>query len=261
MRVLVTGGAGSLGRAVVRVLSGAGHAARVMSRGERTAGAAAGVEWARADLSTGEGLGAAVEGADAVIHAASDPRRAEAVDVRGTRRLTESALAAGVAHLTYISIVGVDEIPFGYYRRKLAAEEIIRTSGVPCSVLRATQFHSLVDFLLSKAARVPLLMPLPTDFKFRSVDESEVAARLAACVDEGPRGRLPDFGGPSVLSLGEMARAWKAATGTTKRVIHLPIPGAVAAAFRAGKNTAPGGERGAAGWEEWLARRVTPGAV
>lgn len=261
MRVLVTGGSGSLGRVLVRALAGAGHAARVMSRRERTEAAPAGVEWARADLFTGEGLDAAVEGVDAVVHAASDPRRAEAVDVRGTRRLAEAALAAGVSHLVYISIVGVDEIPLGYYRRKLAAEQIIATSGVPYSVLRATQFHSLVDFLLSKAARVPLLMPLPTDLKFRSVDESEVAGRLAACVDAGPRGRLPDFGGPSVLSLGEMARAWKAARGVGKRVVHLPIPGAVAAAFRAGKNTAPAGERGVTGWEEWLARRATAGGV
>ena len=259
MKVLVTGGAGSLGRRLVRALAGAGHAARVMSRREPAQSAPAGVEWARADLATGDGLGAAVEGVEVVIHAASDPRRAEAVDVEGTRRLTASARAAGVSHLVYISIVGVDEIPFGYYRRKLAAERIIESSGVPHSVLRATQFHSLVDFLLSKAARVPLLMPLPTDIKFQSVDETEVAARLAACVAAGARGRLPDFGGPSVHTLGEMARDWKRARGVGKRVVHLPIPGAVARAFRAGKNTAPGGERGLTSWEEWLARRRRAG--
>ena len=252
--MLVTGGAGSLGRALVRALERDGHTARVMSRRARPESASAGVEWARADLSTGEGLSAAVERVDAIIHAASDPRRAEAVDVEGTRHLTKAALAAEVAHLVYISIVGVDEIPFGYYRRKLAAEGIIAASGVPFSVLRATQFHSLVDFLLSKAARVPLLMPVPTAFKFRSVDEEEVAAHLNACVAAGPRGRRPDFGGPQLLTLGEMARMWKAARGITKRVVNLPLPGAVAAAFRAGKNTAPEGERGNVGWEEWLAR-------
>ncbi|HEX8503448.1 MAG TPA: NAD(P)H-binding protein [Pyrinomonadaceae bacterium] len=261
MKVLVTGGAGSLGRALVRVLAREGHAPRVMSRRGRAESAPDGVEWARADLLTGEGLAAAVEGAHAVVHAASDPRRAEAVDVGGTRRLTEAARAAGCAHLVYISIVGVDVIPFGYYRRKLAAEGIIQSSGVPFSVLRATQFHSLVDFLLAQAARVPLLMPLPTDFKFRSVDEAEVAARLSACVAAGPRGRLPDFGGPEVLTLGEMARAWARAKNVGKRIIHLPIPGALAAAFRAGKNTAPEGERGVTGWADWLARRDGAGAA
>jgi uncharacterized protein YbjT (DUF2867 family) len=254
LKVLVTGGAGALGRSLVRALERDGHAARVMSRRARPASAHAGVEWACADISTGEGLGAAVEGVDAVIHAASDPRRAEAVDVEGTRRLLEAARTAGVAHLVYISIVGVDVIPFGYYRRKLAAERLVESSGVPFSILRATQFHSLVDFLLTQAARVPFLMPLPTAFKFRSVDEGEVAARLSACVEAGPRGRQPDFGGPRVHTLGEMARTWKAVRGVAKRVVNLPLPGAVAAAFRAGKNTAPEGERGAVTWEEWLAR-------
>ncbi|MET0624801.1 MAG: NAD(P)H-binding protein, partial [Pyrinomonadaceae bacterium] len=163
MKVLVTGGGGALGRKLVRALTRAGHSARVMSRREPAGDATDGVEWARADLSTGEGLGAAVEGVEAVVHAASDPRRAEAVDVEGTRRLCEAARAAGVSHLVYISIVGVDEIPFGYYRRKLAAEAVIESAGVPHSILRATQFHTLVDFLLSQAARVPLLMPLPVD--------------------------------------------------------------------------------------------------
>jgi uncharacterized protein YbjT (DUF2867 family) len=256
MRVLVTGGAGGLGRSLVRALERDGHAARVMSRRARPASAPEGVEWASADLVNGEGLGAAVERVDAVVHAASDPRRAEAVDVGGTRHLTEAARAAGVAHLVYISIVGVDEIPFGYYRRKLAAEEVIASSGVPYSVLRATQFHSLIDFGLSKLARLPFVMPVPTGFKFRSVDEREVAERLSACVSAGPRGRLPDFGGPQVLTLGEMARTWKSARGVTKRVVNLPLPGAVAAAFRAGKNTAPEAERGRISWEEWLARRT-----
>jgi uncharacterized protein YbjT (DUF2867 family) len=261
MKVLVTGGAGLLGRPLVRTLGVAGHAVRAMSRRDRAHDATHGAEWVRADISTGEGLSAAVEGVEAVVHAATDVRRARAVDVEGTRRLTAAARAAGVSHLVYISIVGVDEIPLGYYRGKLAAERIIESSGVPHSVLRATQFHSLIDFFLSQAARVPLLMPLPTDIKFQSVDETEVSERLAACVAVGPRGRLPDFGGPSVHTLGEMAQGWKRARGVGKRVVHLPIPGAVARAFRAGKNTAPGGERGVTSWEEWLARRGRAGGV
>lgn len=59
---------------------------------------------------------------------------------------------AGVAHLVYISIVGIDDIPYSYYQRKREAEEIIASSGVPYTNLRATQLHSLVDFLISKAA-------------------------------------------------------------------------------------------------------------
>jgi uncharacterized protein YbjT (DUF2867 family) len=69
------------------------------------------------------------------VHAASDPRRAAEVDVEGTRRLVAAAAARSVAHLLYISIVGVDRIPHPLYRRKLAAEEIIAAGRVPWTIL------------------------------------------------------------------------------------------------------------------------------
>lgn len=253
MKVLITGGSGALGRILLRVAASAGHAVRGLSRGERPQTAPSGVEWARADLATGEGLSAAVEGVEAIIHSASDPRRSQAVDVAGTRRLTEAARAAGVAHLVYISIVGIDDIPYSYYRRKREAEEIIASSGVPYTNLRATQFHSLVNFLLSKAARLPLVLPLPTDFKVQSVADAEAAARLVACLAEGPRGRI-EFGGPEVLTLGEMAATWLAVKGVRRRIVRLPLPGAVAAGFRAGRNTTPDAMRGEMRWREWLER-------
>jgi uncharacterized protein YbjT (DUF2867 family) len=252
MKVLITGGSGALGRLLVHAAMNAGHVVRGLSRGARPQFMPPGIEWARADLATGEGLGAAVEGVEAILHSASDPRRAQAVDVAGTRRLTEAARSAGVAHLVYISIVGIDHIPYSYYRRKREAEEIIAASGVPYTNLRATQFHSLVDFLISKAARVPLVLPLPTDFKFQSVADAEVAARLVACLAEGARGRV-EFGGPEVLTLGEMAATWLAVRGARKRfVLRLPLPGAVAAGFRAGLNTTPDAARGKMSWREWL---------
>ncbi len=256
MRVLITGGTGKLGRALAREVAGAGHAVRVMSLRPRSSNDPVAHEWARADLASGEGLREAVEGVETVFHLASDFKNAEAVDVSGTRRLVEASRAAGVSHLVYISIVGVEEIPTGYYRRKREAERIIASSGVPHSIQRATQFHSFVDDLLSKAARVPLVMPLPAGFKFQSVDESEVAARLAGRLAEGPRGRLVDFGGPEVLTLEEMAEAWMEARGVRKRLVRLPLPGAAAKALRAGRNTAPEGARGTIRWREWLERRV-----
>jgi len=227
-----------------------------MSMRQRTPSDPAGCEWARTDLASGEGLREAVEGVETVFHLASDFNNAEAVDVLGTRRLAAASLAAGVSHLVYISIVGIDDIPTGYYRRKREAERIVESSGVPHSIQRATQFHSFIDNLLSKAARVPFVMLLPAGFKFQSVDESEVARRLAVCLDEGPRGRLADFGGPEVLALEEMARAWMEARGVRKKLVRLPLPGAAARALRAGKNTAPEGARGAIRWREWLERRA-----
>lgn len=241
-----------LGRELVRAAEGAGHTVRIASRRDRGEGDPPRGEWARVDAATGEGVQAAVAGVDAVIHAASDPRRAEAVDVGGTRTLMDAARAAGVSHLVYVSIVGVDRIPYSYYRRKLEAEEIVAGSGVPWSILRATQFHPFLEMLLRAAARVPLVIPLPTDFRFQSVDPAEVANRLVRSIAEGPGGRLRDFGGPQVLTLGEAAGNWRAERGIRKRVVPLPLPGRTAAAFRMGLNTAPDGEPGQVGWREWL---------
>lgn len=259
MNVLITGGSGSLGRVLVKAAVGAGHVVRVMSRGARPTLSPDGVvrfEWAQADIASGEGVPAAVDRIDAIIHAASDPRRAEAVDVGGTRKLVDAARDAGVGHLVYISIVGIDDIPLHYYNAKRTAEEIIGSSTVPFSILRATQFHSFVDTLLSMAARLPFVLPLPTDFKCQSITKREVAERLVQCVAAVPQKRLINYGGPEILTLGEMAEMWKAARGVRKTLIQLPVPGAIGKAFRAGKNTAPIGVRGKTPWNLWLKEAV-----
>ncbi|HEX6368106.1 MAG TPA: NAD(P)H-binding protein [Longimicrobium sp.] len=259
MKILLTGGTGGLGRETVRAAEAAGHSVRIASRRARPHDAPSAREWARMDVETGDGVREALEGVDAIIHAASDPRRHAVVDVEGTRRLAQAARAAGTAHLVYVSIVGVDEIPFAYYRSKLAAEQLLAASGAPHSILRATQFHSFVDTMTAGAARVPLLFPLPTTFRFQSVDTGEAAERLVRAVHDGPGGRLPDFGGPQVLTWGQMAAAWKAARGIRKPTVHLPLPGALAAAFRAGKNTLrDGGDRGTITWEDWLRDHARP---
>lgn len=255
MKVLITGGTGALGRELVRAAEGAGHAVRIASRRPRPEGEPPGREWTQMDAATGEGIRAAVAEVDTVVHAASDPRRADAVDVNGTQRLVEAARAAGVGHLIYVSIVGIDQIPFGYYRRKLAAEQIVAESGVPYSILRATQFHTLVDMLLAAAARVPFVIPIPTEFRVQSVAPSEVADRLIRCLGQGPGERLPDFGGPEVLMLGKAAEQWKQAEAVHKSVVRLPVPGRTAAAFRAGKNTVSEGEHGRIRWRDWLQSR------
>ena len=233
----------------------AGHVVRVGSRGARPEGTPAGREWARMDVQTGAELREALDGVDAVIHAASDPRRHAAVDVQGTRLLAEAARAAAVDHFVFVSIVGIDQVPFAYYRAKLQAERIVAESGLPHSILRATQFHSLVDGMLRGMARLPVLMPVPTSFRFQSVDTGETAERLVRAVADGPGGRLRDFGGPRVQTLGEMTGVWKEARGVGKRVVHLPLPGGLAAAFRGGKNTLADGDRGTVGWEDWLRRQ------
>jgi len=255
MRVLVTGGSGRLGRVLVPLLSAAGHDVRILSRVHRT-GPGLLQSCIVGDLTTGVGLSEAVADIDVIVHAASNSRNAGAVDVEGTQRLIDVARTAGVKHLLYVSIVGVDRIPYAYYQRKLAVERMIAESGVPFSILRATQFHSFVAFLLSEAAKYPFMMPIPSGFVVQSVAVEEVAARLCRAIDDGPCGRLRDFGGPEVLPVEEVAEAWiqQPHLYVALRAIPIYLPGKIAEAFRAGNNTCPDGERGTETWRDWLKR-------
>lgn len=254
--VLVTGAAGTLGRLAVTHLSAAGYRVRGMGRREVPEDLLAGVEWERADLQTGEGLVEAVRGMDVIVHVASSPfKHTWQIDVEGTRRLLNQAREAGVAHVVYISIVGIERIPFAYYQAKLAAERLIQNSGLAWSVLRATQFHSLIDLGLQALARFPLLLAVPTDLRFQLIDQDEVAQRLCEVVQAGPAGRLPDIGGPEVCSLGELTRNWLRARGMRRIVLPFRLPGKVARGFRRGDNTCPQQAAGKRTWDEWLKQK------
>lgn len=250
-RTLVTGGTGNLGSYLVPALVRQGHQVRIMSR--RPQPAETPYEWAHAWLESGAGLDSAVAGVTTIIHAATGSYNdAQAVDVHGTGRLLEAAARAGVAHFVYISIVGADRIPAGYLQAKFAAEQQIMAGAVPWTILRATQFHTLIDQLLNAASRIPLALPLPLDFQFQPVATAEVAGALARAATGQPAGRLPDMGGPRLSTLRELATTWLAARGLRRRLLHLPFPGKVAGAFRRGLNTNTEGQRGAMTWEQWL---------
>jgi uncharacterized protein YbjT (DUF2867 family) len=252
--VLVTGGAGRLGSKVVKELTATGYRVRIMSRKPLPPNVLSTTEWAQADLETGQGIADAVVGIDMVVHAASSPfKHTRRIDIDGTRLLLEQARAAGVAHVIYISIVGIDRIPYSYYRAKLAAEELVKNSGLPWSLLRATQFHYLVDLFFQAATKLPLVTLLPTDLQCQSIAESEVASRLCEMVAAGPRSRLPDLGGPEVLTAGEMAHTWLKLRGMHRRVLPLHVPGKVAQGFRCGYNTCPDQPvHGRITWTEWV---------
>jgi uncharacterized protein YbjT (DUF2867 family) len=259
--ILVTGGSGGLGGELVPRLVDVGYTVRVISRRAAPAQLAAGVEWAQADLGTGEGLAEAVAGVEQIIHAATLPqpfrKAAQAVDVTGTEQLLHLAETEGVRHFLYISIVGIERIPFFYYKHKLAAEKLVQRSTLNWSILRAVQFHSFLDMLTSGLARLPLML-IPTDFRFQTIDTGEVADVIVQGIVAGRNGRWPDLAGPKVMTWGEIAQSWLAARGQKRRVWRLPIPGKVGAGFRAGYNTAPERPSGHITWEQWLkGQRVT----
>lgn len=251
--VLITGGAGVLGRELVPRVAGSGYTVRVMSRRARSE-RDPDVEWAQAQLASGEGLAEAVSGVDTIVHCASSPfRRTEQVDVEGTAKLLRRAREAGVSHVFYISIVGIDRIPLGYYKHKLAAEKLIEEGGVPYSILRAPQFHTLIDELLRNLLRLPIGL-YPAGFKFQPIDPGEVAERIVEQVGAGPGGRLPDIGGPEIHTADQLARAWLKARGKKRLLLPLPLFGRIAGGYRAGYNCAPENAYGKVTWEQWLRR-------
>jgi uncharacterized protein YbjT (DUF2867 family) len=238
MTVLVTGGTGTLGKAIVPLLKTGGSDIRVLSRSPRAEGQ---VQWAEGDLSTGKGITQAVTGIDAIVHLASlahRGRRTVEVDVEGTRRLLDAARRAGVGHLIYVSIVGIDKAPHGYFKHKLETEALVRQGGIDWSILRATPFHPWIDRIMTLLARSPVI-PVDRQMPWQPVDVGEVARRVARQLADGPSRAVDDFAGPHTLPMDELARQWLKTTGRRRALLPLRFPGRVSAAQRAGHLNGP----------------------
>jgi uncharacterized protein YbjT (DUF2867 family) len=252
--ILVTGGTGTLGSHVVRHLGERDRQVRVLSRKERPAGD--GVEYVVGDLASGSGVDEAVAGVDVIVHCAS----AQKGDEDATRNLVQAAAAQGRRpHLVFISIIGVNGIPFGYFKTKLAAENVVAESSLSWTILRATQFY---DFILNGAeslARLPIV-PAPRDFRCQPIDTGEVADRLVELALGPPSGRVPDIGGPEVSTWAEMVRQYLRAAGRRRPVVEVWLP--MMKAIRAGGLLVGGGAPGAVNacgrttWQEFLQRRL-----
>src|SRR5215213_3265470 len=221
--ILVTGGTGTLGRLVVRRLGDAGYKARVLSRRSHKSGD--GTEFMIGDLASGEGIEPAVDGVETIVH------------------LADSAM-------------------FGYFASKLAAEKVIEDSGLPWTMLRATQFHEGMLTVAQQMVKLPVI-PLPVGFCFQPVEADEVAARLVELTLGEPSGLVPDMGGPRVYGAAELLRGYLRATKQRRLIVPVWPPGKAAREFRAGANLAFEQAVGQRTWEEFLAenlsqRRPTP---
>jgi uncharacterized protein YbjT (DUF2867 family) len=258
--ILVTGGTGTLGRLVVRRLRDASCNVRVLSR--RSHESKDGIEFMTGDLAIGEGLEAAVNGVETIVHCAGSAKG----DEDKARNLVRAASRAGAPHLVYISVVGAEQIPvvsgidramFGYFASKRAAEKVVEDSRLPWTTLRATQFHDLILTVARQMAKLPV-SPVPAGFRFQPVDADEVAARLVELTLGEPAGLVPDMGGPQVYSAAELLRGYLRASKRRRRpIVPVWLPGNAARAFRAGANLAPEQAVGHRTWEEFLAERVS----
>ncbi|MCX4802828.1 NAD(P)H-binding protein [Streptomyces sp. NBC_01214] len=230
--ILVTGGTGTLGVPVVDRLRHAGHEVRALSRHAPDH---------PVDLTDGSGLDAATAGAEVIVHCASNPRGGGKDDEAAARHLIDAARRAGtVTNIVYISIVGVDVVPLGYYRTKLKVERLLEASGLGLTILRTTQFHDLVAQLVDTTAKLPLVpVPMPGGVRVQPIAVGEVADRLVELAVPTPSGRVPDMGGPEIHTLADLARTYLTATGRHRRVVPVPLAGKAYAGFKRGGNLTP----------------------
>jgi uncharacterized protein YbjT (DUF2867 family) len=262
MRILVVGGTGMVGRPTVQELARRGHQVRVLSRHPQPGGGSE--SQVAGDVTTGAGLAEAMDGVDAVVDVSNVTTLDEDVATRffvpAAERLLVAEGAAGVRHHVLLSIVGVDLVPSGYYRAKVAQERAVASGAdaarVRWSVLRATQFHEFAGQMIERLRKGPLV-PAPV-MAVQPVSTLDVAKALADALEQGagPSGRVPDLAGPAPMAFPGMVRAVLHARGERALVLPIWLPGAAGRAMRSGALRPASGSPirlGTVRFEEYLA--------
>ncbi|MGY4395558.1 uncharacterized protein YbjT (DUF2867 family) [Sphingomonas sp. UYAg733] len=208
--ILVTGAAGTLGQAVVQRLLDHGSEVRAIVRSDNDS--VDGAETIVVDLLTGHGLSDAMGGVDAVIHCATGfgPDATAECDV--AELLLSAASGAGSPHMVYISIIGADRTSFPYFQAKTRVERLFEQSGLPFSILRATQFHGFVLGLI-RSFESDGELRIPRGLAFQPIDVDEVAEALSRTALREPLGAVVEMAGPQILTLEEMAESYADSMG------------------------------------------------
>jgi uncharacterized protein YbjT (DUF2867 family) len=213
MRIVVIGGSGLIGSKLVSKLDERGHETVAASPNTRV------------DTLTGEGLADAVAGASVVVDVSNAPSFEDAAVLEffdtSTRNLLAAEAAAGVGHHVALSVVGTERLSEGgYFRAKLAQEELIKASSIPYSIVRATQFFEFLDRIAADATdgdtvRLPpaLIQPMAAD---------DVASALGRIAVGSPVNGIVEIAGPDRFLLDELIRARLGASGDPREVIIDP---------------------------------------
>jgi uncharacterized protein YbjT (DUF2867 family) len=213
MKITVVGASGLIGTKVVDLLSAEGQDVVAASRGSGV------------DVLTGEGLAEALSGSDALVDVLNSPSFEDDPVMEffttSAANLVAGAKAAGVGHYVALSIVGVDGLPdSGYMRAKVVQEKIITESGLPYTIVRATQFAEFTDAITDSMTagdevRVPdaLIQPVAADDVARDVARAAVAEPLNDFVN---------IGGPQKISFEQLARDVLTRRGDDKSVVVDP---------------------------------------
>lgn len=248
MKIVVIGGTGLIGSKLVKNLRERGH--DVLAAAPNTG----------VNTITREGLAEAMDGAEIVVDVANAPvwedkAVLEFFETSG-RNLLAAEAAAGVRHHVALSIVGSERLPDnGYFRAKVAQENLIKASGIPYTILRATQFFEFVGGIAQAGTAGEEIRVSPA--LFQPIASDDVAAALADVALASPLNGTVEVAGPEALPLDEVVRRYLRATDDARKVVpdvHARYFGSVLD----DQSLTPGGNAriGAIRFEEWLGRQA-----
>jgi len=245
MKIVIIGGTGLIGTKLAGKLGQKGH--EVVPAAPSTG----------VNTITGEGLDKALSGAEIVVDVANSPSFEDSAALKffetSGRNLLAAEAAANVRYHVALSIVGTDRLPeCGYFRAKLAQENLIRAAKIPYTILRATQFFEFVGGIVDSCSdgQVARLSPA----LFQPVASDDVAAALADVTLGGPVNGVVELAGPERLSLDEFGRRYLAATKDPRRIV-IDIHARYFGAELNDQSLTPGNNPriGSVRFEDWLA--------
>lgn len=216
MKIVVIGGTGLIGGKVVALLAAGRH--QVVA-----ASPSSGV-----DTLTGAGVAGVVEGADVVVDVTNAPDFGRSMEffTTSTRHQLEAGSAAGVRHHVALSVVGAERVAAAgspYLRAKVAQEELIAASGVPFTILRATQFFEFLRTIAATSTQGDVVRLSPA--LMQPVAADDVAAAVAEIAVAAPAQGVVELGGPERLPADELVRRVLAADGDPRVVEADPALG------------------------------------
>lgn len=249
MKIVVIGGSGLIGTKLVKILRQGGHEAVPASP-------SSGV-----NVLTGEGLAEAMAGAQVVVDVSNSPSfedkaALEFFETAG-RQLAAAEATAGIGHHVALSVVGTDRLlASGYFRAKLAQEKLITSSGIPYTIVRATQFFEFVGGIAQSATDGQTVRLPPA--AMQPIVSDDVAATLADVAVEKPANGTLELAGPERIGMDALVARYLKATGDARTVITDPDAGYFGTAVDDQSLTPGDNPRlGTTRFDEWLSRSVS----
>jgi uncharacterized protein YbjT (DUF2867 family) len=212
MKIVVIGGTGLIGSKVVARLKQKGHDALAAAPNTGV------------NTITGDGLKEAMAGAQVVVDLANSPSFEDKAVLEffetSERNLLPAEAAAGVRHHVALSIVGTDRSDNGYFRAKVAQEKLIKTSGIPYTIIRSTQFLEFLRGIVASGADGNIVRISPG--LFQPIAADDVAAIVADVALAAPRNGIVEIAGPERAPFNEFVARYLKAVGDPREVVSDP---------------------------------------